>query len=135
MGQYYETFYPPFFMARRYAYDAIAVNPKGYERDAAEIVTDLRRRFVEIEPIDTSMVDVSCEDEIVSLRGQVASDAVAQFLGRVAQNILGVRSVLNLLVVTRAGASAQSSETRRDVSVAELVPSKPSVADVEPSTH
>jgi hypothetical protein len=114
MGQYFETFYPPFFMDRRYAYDAISVNPKGYDRDDEDIVADLRRRFSDLAAIDTSLVQVSSEDEIICLAGPVASERVAKFLGRVAENVLGVRAVSNKLVVARAGALAQINASKID---------------------
>ena len=134
MGQYYETFNPPFFMERRYAYDAIAVNPKGYDRDDADIIKDLKRRFLELGPIDTSLVQLSSDDEIVSLKGQVASAAVARFLGLVAENILGVRSVLNRLVVIRAGASTDPSQNGHDLDdrASGSLPSEPRAPDGTP---
>ena len=134
MGQYYETFNPPFFMERRYAYDAIAVNPKGYDRDDADIIRDLKRRFLELGPIDTSLVQVSSDDEIVSLKGKVASAAVARFLGLVAENILGVRSVLNRLVVIRAGASTEPSQNGHDLDgcASGSLPSEPRAPDGTP---
>lgn len=110
MGNYYETFYPPFFMERRYAYNAIAVNPYGYDRPDSAIVTDLLKRLKDLAPLDTGAVQVMSHDQIVLLRGEVSGDDVARFLARVADNVLGVRGVKNQLEVKRAGASARTPE-------------------------
>jgi hypothetical protein len=130
MGQYYETFYPPFFMDRRYAYDAIAVNSKGYDRDDTDIMNDFKRRLLELQPLDTSLVQVSSEDEVITLKGEVNSEAVAQFLGRVAENILGVRSVSNRLAVARAGASAALNQPILDQSPSDDVSPRTNPVDI-----
>lgn len=109
MGRYYETFYPPFFMDRRYAFDAIAVNPLGWERRDVDILEDLSRRLQELEPFDSSKVIAKSQNQILTLRGEVKSIEAVKFLGRVADNILGVREVDNQLTVARAGARAETT--------------------------
>jgi BON domain len=106
MGNYYETFDPPFFMERRYEFNAVAVNSKGYDRDDAEIVSDLLKRLAQLGPIDTNQVHVSSEAQVIVLTGTVVNQNIKRFLGLVADNVLGVRSVHNQLTIPRFGASS-----------------------------
>ena len=92
MGNYYETFYPPFFMDRRYAYNAIAINPNGWDRDDIDIVADFMERLHGIEPLDTSLVKAESHHQIIMLQGEVANNDVIKFLGRIADNVLMVHS-------------------------------------------
>ena len=117
MGNYYETFYPPFFMETRYAYDAIAVNPDGYDRDDFDIIRDVYARLKGLAPLDSSHVMAESHDQIIHLTGSVASDAAVRFLGRVADNVLGVRSVDNRLMVSRPGASFDGSDDLNDATL------------------
>jgi hypothetical protein len=105
MGNYYETFYPPFFMDTKYKYDAIAVNPKGYDRDNKDILADFAKRMDIVGDIDIKDLKVSCEGQVITLRGSVATQTVLVFLEHVASNVLGVRDVKNQLTIRRAGAT------------------------------
>ena len=109
MGNYYEVFYPPFFMATQYAYDATAVNSKSYERPDQDILKDFAKRLEQLTPLDLRGVKFSCDHQVILLNGTVQSPAIKRFLGNVADNILGSRSVVNELVVSRAGASVQEA--------------------------
>lgn len=104
MGRYYETFEPPFFMERRYAYNAIAVNPNGYDRPDEDIIADINVRLRKLWPLDTRQVQIICDHNNVILLGAVPSENVSKFLERIADRILGVRSVDNRLTISRAGA-------------------------------
>ena len=125
MGNYYETFYPPYFMDTKYKYDAIAVNPKGFDRDDADILVDFAKRMDLVGDIDTKDLQVSCEGQAITLRGTVATQSVLVFLEHVASNVLGVRDVKNNLTIRRAGATtALKPELVRqdeDIGQAELV--------------
>jgi hypothetical protein len=114
MGNYFETFYPPFFMERRYAYNAIAVNPDGYDRADEAIIADLTKRLQDLAPLDTSGVLTESNHEVVTLSGVISCENAAQFLGRVADRILGVRAVRNNLKVLRAGATISRDQLRDD---------------------
>lgn len=104
MGRYYETFDPPFFMERRYAFNAIAANPNGYDRPDENIITDLNVRLRKLWPLDTSRVQIICDHNHVILFGDVLNESVSKFLERIADRVLGVRSVENRLKILRAGA-------------------------------
>jgi hypothetical protein len=117
MAPYYETFYPPFFMERRYAYNAIAVNPHGFDRPDTQIVRDLQLRFLMLSPLDTSRVKIVCHHNIVTLIGDVQNKAAVFFLGRIADRILGVRAVNNRLQAQRAGATARDDATNEHIIV------------------
>lgn len=127
MGNYYETFYPPFFMERRYAFNAIAVNPFGYDRPDTAIINDLKKRLRELAPLDTHMVQITCEHEVVTLSGFAPSAGALRFLERVADNILGVRKVTNNLQVYRAGA------TTCDMEAPSTYPTLPEELDPKPT--
>ena len=105
MGNYYETFYPPFFMDSRNKYDSIAINPKGWDRDDKDILADFTNRISAVGNIDTKDVEVRCEHQVISLNGTVATQTVLVFLEHVADNVLGVRDVKNQLQLRRAGAT------------------------------
>lgn len=108
MGNYYETFYPPFFMETRHPfnYDMLSVNAKAYDRDDSLIEEDFARRLEAIEPIDTSDIRFESENQVLKLNGEVTSLAVLRFIENMADRILGTRSVKSELVVRRAGATA-----------------------------
>ena len=108
MGNYYEVFSPPFFMDRRYAFNATAVNAKSYDRDDLEIISNLQARLLQLEPLNTQDVHITSEHQSVTLSGTVANREIAQFLGRIADNILGVREVKNQLTIQRAGAISRT---------------------------
>lgn len=105
MGNYYETFAPPYFLDMSWRFDGLQTNKQAYDRDDAAILSDLQDRFEQLNGIDTSCVQADSHDEVIELAGEVPTEQIKLFLGRVAENILGVRSVENRLVVSRAGAS------------------------------
>ncbi len=116
MGQYYETFNPPFFMERRYWYNAAAVNAKSYDRPDGEIISDLKKRLTQLGPIDSKEVTVTCQKQVLTLNGMVVNQDVKNFLGRIADNVLGVRSVQNQLTIPRFGADTTSqAEIAKDI--------------------
>jgi BON domain len=116
MGNYYETFDPPFFMERRYAYDAAAVNSDSYDRDDSEILSDFMKRLAQLGPIDTHEVTVSSESQTITLSGTVLNQDIKRFLGLVADNVLGVRSVKNQLTIPRFGATqVQQKDTAKSI--------------------
>ncbi len=104
MGNYYETFEPPFYPRTDSARDPLVINARGYERNVAEIIHAISDRIAGLYGIDTSGVKIASDDRVVTLTGVVASDRVAQFLGAIAANTLGVREVHNELRTERAGA-------------------------------
>ncbi len=102
-------------MERRYAYNAIAVNPYGFDRPDVDIIKDINLRLRSLDPLDTSLVVIDCSHNIVTLSGTVPSGAVAKFLRNIADRTLGVRAVHSHLIVRRAGASSTpASQDRAD---------------------
>lgn len=114
MGQYYETFYPPFFMDLSYRHDAIAANRDGYNRHDDSIVSNLRESIIRLLPGETANLSISSQNQVVTLSGSVSSSAVSRFICNVADRILGVRSVINRLDIKRAGAEARPKEAEQD---------------------
>jgi osmotically-inducible protein OsmY len=106
MGEYYETFEPPFFMDSIRTYDTLKVNNQAYDRNDHDVVADIQDHFTQLMGIDTSYVDVSVSHGIVTLKGHVVSQRVKKFLESVAGNALGVRGVRSALSYGGVGASA-----------------------------
>ena len=106
MGEYYESFDPPFFPNFDKAKSPLAKNAKGYDRADHDIQSDLEDRLVGLHGIDTSEVRVLSEHNVVTLFGTVAFAKVSDFLGALAANTLGVRAVVNQLGVVRVGAES-----------------------------
>ncbi len=70
-----------------------------------------------LSPLDTNRVKIVCQQNIVTLLGEVQSKAAVFFLERVADRILGVRSVNNRLKAKRAGATARDAATNEYISI------------------
>lgn len=131
MGQYYETFNPPFFMERRYHFNAAAVNDQAYDRDDAAIVRDFTTSLSRLHPLDTSLVTASCADQTLSITGTVAAENILEFIGKLADNVLGVREVHNKLIVKRAGASSSLETTPARDSQPASIPAADISGDLE----
>jgi hypothetical protein len=113
VGRYYETFNPPFFLDLSYRFDAIKANPYGYDRPSTDILVDLKRGLRLLEPIKTPNLRIKVHSQEITLSGSVPTTRVAMFIKAVATNILGVRNVVDLLTVERAGAYAKDRPLRR----------------------
>lgn len=105
MGNFYETFDPPFYTLRKGPRWS-ELYPHAYDRSDAEIIAQVRERFAALHGIDTEEVQVSSDQEHVVLQGVVASDRIRKFLGDVAEMVFGVRAVSNELSVRRQGATS-----------------------------
>lgn len=99
MGNYYETFYPPARPVISPARRILARNNNSYERPDDDIVADLRDHLDSFAGIDTINVSVDSHAGSVTLRGEVKSLAVANFVAKVAENTHGVRDVRTELVI------------------------------------
>lgn len=106
MGEYYERFEAPSFLRNIEITDLIKKNPKGFERDANETKADIEDHFLALHGIDTSSVQIACDNNIVTLTGAVESPRVADFLTHVAEGVLGVRDVASKLEIRSVGGQA-----------------------------
>jgi len=106
MGRYYETFDPPFFLDRISKFDAIKVNPNAYDRSDEAITADVLLGLNRLGLAHLDELSITSHDQTVSLNGSVASPHIANFIARLADRVLGVRSVDNRLTIKRAGAEA-----------------------------
>lgn len=97
MGNYYETFDPPYFPDLLRKYQPIPVNNDSYSRPDSAIMDDMNSRMAQLHGLNCAKVRITSENEILRLRGAVDSPEVRAFLGRVAENIAGVRAVINEL--------------------------------------
>lgn len=95
MGNYYESFEPTFVLWREPADKSLAKNVKAYERDDAEIIADIEDLFVALHGINTSPIKIECDKNKVTLSGTCANSQIKNYLGRLAENVLGVRDVKN----------------------------------------
>ena len=112
MGRYYETFDPPFFLDRISKFDAIKINPNAYERSDEAIVHDVISGLIRFGFTKRDDLIIKSHDQLVSLTGNVATLQIANFIARLADRVLGVRSVDNKLMVKRAGAESALSPQR-----------------------
>jgi osmotically-inducible protein OsmY len=111
MGKYYEEIEPPFFLWYEPKTDLLQKNKLAYERPDEDIVDDLEARFGSLPGVDASRVIVACRRNQVVLSGICANERTKAYLGRVAANVLGVRSVDNLITVDKLRAGATSEES------------------------
>lgn len=105
MGSYYEKHDPPFFLWYDPKYKPLDKNTHAFDRSDTEIQADLEDALLAVPGIDTSKIQVTSEKNHVTLAGSVASEQVKTFVGKVAENILGVRTVSNLLAIDLTGAT------------------------------
>lgn len=113
MGRYYETFNPPFFLDLSFLHDNIADNPKGFDRDPASILEEMNLGLSRLRSQDRSDVMITVKDQVVSISGTVPSMAVSKYIAKVADNVLGVRSVKNNLQIHRAGGESSPQNKRQ----------------------
>jgi hypothetical protein len=106
MGRYYETFDPPFFLDRLSKFDAIKVNPNAYERSDDAITADILLGLNRLGLPHLDELTITTHDQLVSLIGSVASPQIANYIARLADRVLGVRSVNNRLTIKRVGAES-----------------------------
>lgn len=85
------------------------VGPKGYERSDTAIGEDVSQRLMENSNIDASDIVVDVLSGEVMLTGAVRTDDERRSAERAALLVLGVRSVVNRLQVTREPASRESA--------------------------
>lgn len=109
MGQYYETFYPPFFMDLSYRHNALAQNRDGYDRADTEIVADIQKSILRLRPLELRDVQVASQEQLVTLTGSVPNQNVSDFLTKMSDLTLGVRNVVNRIQLKRAGAEVQTN--------------------------
>lgn len=108
MGNYYETFNPPFFLNLSYRPDFIKANREGYQRRAEDIIKDIKVGLNYLKPLTAPHIVIHVDEQMVTLSGSVSTQAMARFIERMTSNILGVRSVKNEISIQRAGASVKS---------------------------
>lgn len=108
MGNYYETFNPPFFLDLSFRPDFIKANRDSYERRAEEILKDIKIGLNYLKPLTAPHLVIHVDNQTVTLSGSVSTQAMARFIERMTSNTLGVRSVKNEISIQRAGASAKS---------------------------
>lgn len=97
MGDYYESFEPPFFLWYKSKDRLLERNNLAYERPDAAIVQDILQHFSTLHHIDTSEVTVTSDHNIVTLKGKSLDERVGRYLCAIADNTLGVRSVVSEL--------------------------------------
>lgn len=113
MGQYYETFNPPFFLDLSFLHDNIADNPKGFDRDPTSILKEMNLGLSRLRPQDKSDVTITVQDQVVSISGTVPSMAVSKYIANLADRVLGVRHVRNNLSIRRAGGESNPQSKRQ----------------------
>jgi len=109
MGNYYETFNPPFFLDFSFRPDLIKANRHGYNRRSEDISNDIRRGLGLLAPLTAPQLKVEVNEQNVNLSGSVPTLAMARYIERMSINTLGVRNVESKITIQRAGASTEKS--------------------------
>jgi hypothetical protein len=109
MGNYYESFNPPFFLDFSFRPDLIKANRDGYNRRSEDISNDIMRGLVLLAPLTAPRLKVEVNEQNVTLSGSVPTLAMARYIERMSINTLGVRNVESKITIQRAGASAENS--------------------------
>ena len=100
MGDYYETFEPPYFPESSASRQKPTASKSGYCRSDAEITADLRDRLAHLPVLDTMHVEITASDRVITLKGTTRSRQMSDYLCRVAGNIAGVLGVKTSLRFT-----------------------------------
>lgn len=107
MGNYYETFNPPFFLDFSYRPDLIKANRDGYNRSSEDISKDIKRGLGLLAPLTAPQLQIEVNEQNVTLSGTVPTTAMARYIERMTNNTLGVRTVESQITIQRAGASSK----------------------------
>jgi osmotically-inducible protein OsmY len=107
MGQYFETHEPPFFLRERSSrLRSGTANKLAFDRPSTEIKADIEDLYLSLHGIDASKVKVTCEKNRVVLSGNCVSARVRTYLENLANNVPGVREVVNDVQLVREGSSS-----------------------------
>lgn len=71
------------------------IGPKGWQRSDARIVEDINEALSWHAEVDAREIQVSMQNGVVTLEGQVPSKEHWRLVGRIAGGTLGIRDVLN----------------------------------------
>lgn len=86
--------------------------PKGYARSDERVREDICDEFMRNHAMDPSEIDVTCEEGVVTMRGEVDSRNEKFMAERIASSVLGVLDVNNQLRIRRP-ARVPHDETNR----------------------
>lgn len=78
----------------------VGKGPRGYRRSDERILEDVGERLERSGDVDASQVEISCENGIVTLRGEIEDRSSKRFAEDLAHDVYGVKDVMNNLSIT-----------------------------------
>jgi osmotically-inducible protein OsmY len=88
--------------------------PKGYQRSKEQIVEEASQRLQRHGEIDASDIEVSCEDGVLTLKGEVEDRQTKRAAEECVESIYGIGDVMNELRIKRNTDRDASKDDAKD---------------------